>query len=178
VATQEANSLAMAAQSLRSVGIDPTIRSGGSTPSVAYADATVLTEIRPGVYPFNDAQQVELGACTFSEVALTLVTTVVHRDGNKAVLDAGSKATGADQPAWTTGGGRLPEFPDARVTALSEHHATVDFTDSPERPELGDRVRLAPNHVCAAVNLTDNLVIVDAQGTLTRWPVPARGANA
>ncbi|WP_374693995.1 alanine racemase [Gordonia rubripertincta] len=178
VGVQEANALAMAAQSLRAVGIDPVIRSGGSTPSVAHADPTVLTEIRPGVYPFNDAQQVELGVCSLPDVALTVVTTVVHLDGNKAVLDAGSKAVGADHPAWTTGGGRLPEFGDARVTSLSEHHATVDFTDSAERPRLGDRVRLAPNHVCTAVNLTDELVIVDHHGTLTRWPVTARGANA
>lgn len=177
VAVQEANSLAMAAQSLRSVGIDPVIRSGGSTPSAIHADHAVLTEIRPGVYPFNDAQQVELGVCAMSDVALTLVTTVVHLDDNKGVLDAGSKAVGADQPVWATGSGRLPEFPEARVTALSEHHATVDFTDSPERPILGDRLRLAPNHVCAAVNLAEELVIIDCEGTLTRWPVIARGAN-
>lgn len=178
VAVQEANALAMAAQSLRSVGIDPAIRSGGSTPSAIHADHAVLTEIRPGVYPFNDAQQVELGVATMADVALTVVTTVVHLDGNKAVLDAGSKAVGADQPAWATGGGRLPEFPEARVTALSEHHSTVDFTDSPDRPALGDRVRLAPNHVCAAVNLADELVIIGSEGTLTRWPVIARGANS
>ncbi len=178
VAIQEANALAMAAQSLRSVGIDPVIRSGGSTPSAAHADHAVLTEIRPGVYPFNDAQQVELGVAAMSDVALTLVTTVVHLGDNKAVLDAGSKAVGADQPAWATGGGRLPEFPEARVTALSEHHASVDFTDSPERPGLGELVRLAPNHVCAAVNLADELVIVGPEGTLTRWPVIARGANS
>ncbi|PYE14627.1 D-serine deaminase-like pyridoxal phosphate-dependent protein [Williamsia limnetica] len=178
VAVQEANALAMAAQSLRAVDIDPVIRSGGSTPSVAHADPTVLTEIRPGVYPFNDAQQVELGVCSMSDVALTVVTTVVHLDGNKAVLDAGSKSLGADHPAWTTGVGRLPDYGDARVSALSEHHATVDFTDSADRPELGDRVRLAPNHVCTAVNLADELVIVNRHGTLSRWPVTARGANA
>jgi D-serine deaminase-like pyridoxal phosphate-dependent protein len=178
VARQESGALAMAAQSLRSGGIDPIIRSGGSTPSAADADPSVLTEIRPGVYVFGDAQQVELGVCTFAQVALTAVATVVHREAGKVVLDCGSKVLGADQPAWASGGGRLPSFPDARVTALSEHHATVDFANSQLRPEVGDRIRVAPNHVCTAVNLADELMVVDAAGLVTRWPVSARGANS
>lgn len=74
-------------------------------------DATVLTEIRPGVYAFGDAQQVELGTADWSDVALTVAATVVSRSGSRIVLDAGSKALGADQPVWATGGGRLPIIP-------------------------------------------------------------------
>jgi D-serine deaminase-like pyridoxal phosphate-dependent protein len=178
VARQESGALAMAAQSLRNGGIDPVIRSGGSTPSASEADPSVLTEIRPGVYVFGDAQQVELGVCTFAQVALTAVATVVHRESGKVVLDCGSKVLGADQPVWASGGGRLPLFPDARVIALSEHHATVDFANSLMRPDIGDRVRVAPNHVCAAVNLADELMVVDLAGDVTPWPVSARGANS
>lgn len=178
VAIQESGALAMAAQSLRSIGIDPAIRSGGSTPSATSSDPTVLTEIRPGVYVFGDSQQVELGVCTFADVALTAVTTVVHREAGKVVLDCGSKVLGADQPVWVSGGGRLPAYPDARVIALSEHHTTVDFANSPLRPEVGDRVQVVPNHVCTAVNLADELIVVDDAGQLTPWPVTARGANS
>ncbi|WP_081906874.1 MULTISPECIES: alanine racemase [Actinomycetes] len=178
VARQESGAVAMAAQSLRNGGIDPVIRSGGSTPSASEADPSVLTEIRPGVYVFGDAQQVELGICTFAQVALTAVTTVVHREAGKVVLDCGSKVLGADQPAWASGGGRLPTYPDARVIALSEHHATVDFANSKSRPEVGDRVQVAPNHVCAAVNLANELMVVDLAGEVTPWRVSARGANS
>ena len=56
---------------MRDKGIEPRVRSGGSTPTIEFAASGVLTEIRPGVYPFYDAQQVELGVCGFDDVALT-----------------------------------------------------------------------------------------------------------
>jgi D-serine deaminase-like pyridoxal phosphate-dependent protein len=64
--------------------------------------------MRPGVYVFNDAQQVELDTCAWDNVALTAAATVVSRSGRRLVLDAGSKVLGADRPTWTTGAGRLP----------------------------------------------------------------------
>ncbi|MFD3947910.1 alanine racemase [Streptomyces sp. NPDC058579] len=173
----EADSLARAADVLRDAGLTTTVRSGGSTPTAAMADATALSEIRPGVYVFNDAQQVELGSCDWPDVALTAVATVVSRSGRRAILDAGSKVLGADQPAWATGGGRLPDHPEALVTALSEHHATVDFPDGACPPRLGELVRVAPNHVCTAVNLVDELIVVAGGSEVDRWRVAARGAN-
>ncbi len=151
------------------------VRSGGSTPTAALADIGPLNEIRPGVYVFNDAQQVELGTCDFGAVALTVAATVVSRTGNRAIVDAGSKILGADRLAWATGFGRLPDFPSARVVALSEHHATIEFTDAV--PARGDVLRVAPNHVCAAVNLADELVVVSGGREVDRWRVAARGAN-
>ncbi|WP_438862064.1 alanine racemase [Paractinoplanes aksuensis] len=158
-------------------GADPGagVRSGGSTPTAGLAGAGPLTEIRPGVYVFNDAQQVELGTCDFDAVALTVAATVVSRTGNRAIVDAGSKILGADRLAWATGFGRLPDFPEARVAALSEHHATIEFPDAV--PARGDLLRVAPNHVCATVNLVDELVVVSGGGQVDQWRVAARGAN-
>ncbi len=175
-ADQEAQALTAAAQSLRSVDIDPVVRSGGSTPTVAFADSGVLTEIRPGVYPFNDAQQVELGTVDWSDVALVAMATVVRRDGARIVVDAGSKILGADRADWATGFGRLPDHPDARVVALSEHHATIEMSGGAV-PEPGEQVRMVPNHVCSAVNLVDELVISVGGSPMQRWAVMARGAN-
>ena len=157
------------------MGIDPRVRSGGSTPTAALSESDVLTELRPGVYAFQDAQQAELGSADLADIALTAVATVVSRGRDRAVLDAGSKVLGADRPAWTTGFGRLPDDPGARVVALSEHHATVTFPGA--APAVGERVRVAPNHVCTAVNLADELVVVDGGVEVDRWPVAARGAN-
>ena len=151
------------------------VRSGGSTPTAGLAEIGPLNEIRPGVYVFNDAQQVELGTCDFDAVALTVAATVVSRTGNRAIVDAGSKSLGADRLAWATGFGRLPDFPSARVVALSEHHATVEFADTV--PARGDVLRVAPNHVCATVNLADELVVVSEGREVDRWRVAARGAN-
>lgn len=150
------------------------MRSGGSTPTVGAADDTVLTEVRPGVYPFNDAQQLELDVCTLDDIALSAVTTVVHARGRTAVTDAGSKILGADRPGWATGFGRVIDEPDARIVALSEHHATIEFPGA--APPPGTRLRVAPNHLCNAVNLVDSLVI-DAADGVRHWAVAARGAN-
>ncbi len=151
------------------------VRSGGSTPTAGLADLGPVNEIRPGVYVFNDAQQVELGTCAFGDVALTVAATVVSRTGNRAIVDAGSKVLGADRPAWATGFGRLPDVPDARVVALSEHHATIEFPDG--TPARGDVLRVAPNHVCTTVNLVEELVVVSGGSQVDSWRVAARGAN-
>jgi len=166
------------AAALAAVELAAPLRSGGSTPTLAHADAGVLTEVRPGVSVFNDAQQAELGSCGLADIALTAAGTVVSRTGQQVVLDAGSKVLGADQPAWVSGGGRLPDHPDARIVALSEHHATVRFPDGAPPPlRRGDIVRVAPNHVCAAVNLADELVVARDGEVVDRWVVAARGAN-
>jgi D-serine deaminase-like pyridoxal phosphate-dependent protein len=41
----------------------------------------------------------------------------------------------------------------------------------------GTRLRVVPNHVCAAVNLADELVVVSGGGVVDRWAVAARNAN-
>jgi D-serine deaminase-like pyridoxal phosphate-dependent protein len=174
-AHDEARALASAAAALHAMGIDALIRSGGSTPSIDHTAGGTVTEARPGVYVFGDAQQLELGAIGPDRVALVAVGTVVHRGPDKVVLDAGSKVLGADRPAWASGFGYLPDHPEAAVVALSEHHATLRWPG--ELPELGSPVAVVPNHVCNAVNLADELVITRAGRVLEAWPVAARGAN-
>ena len=173
VAGQESTALRTAATSLSQHGIEPVVVSGGSTPSIADMDADVLTELRPGVYVFGDAQQWELGTIEPTAVALTCVATVVSHAGGHLVLDSGSKALGADRAGWATGYGRLLDHPDARIVA--EHHAVVSWPDQPLLP-LGSRVRVVPNHVCNAVNLADELLVARGGETVDVWPVAARGA--
>jgi D-serine deaminase-like pyridoxal phosphate-dependent protein len=176
VAKQESAALRTAATSLSRHGIEPVVVSGGSTPSVPDMDADVLTELRPGVYVFGDAQQWELGTTQPSDIALACLATVVSHAGGRVVLDSGSKALGADRPPWATGWGRLLDHPDRTIGLLSEHHAVVDWDDQP-LPRLGSRLRVVPNHVCNAVNLADELVVVRGGTVVDVWPVAARGAN-
>ncbi len=177
-AADEARALSLAAASLRAAGTEIDVVSGGSTPTAAFTDAASVTELRPGVYVFNDAQQLELGTCSFDDVALTVAATVVSRTSGQLVLDAGSKVLGADRPAWTSGYGRLADYPQARLMALYEHHAIVAWPAASPLPELGSVLRVVPNHVCTAVNLADDLVVVAGGAVLDRWRVAARGANS
>lgn len=179
-AAQERTALAEAATALRGVGIEPRVVSGGSTPSLdaALLDPGPVTELRPGVYVFGDAQQWELGVTAPDDIALTCRSTVISHAGGRVVLDAGSKALGADRAAFATGFGRLLRDPDARIVLLSEHHAVVETT---AHLPLGTVVDVVPNHVCNAVNLHDTLYAGHSSdgphGPLEAWPVAARGTH-
>ena len=183
-AAQEQQALDRAAGQLAAAGFEVRRRSGGSTPSALLTDSTTATEVRPGVYVFGDAQQLELGRCALEDIALTVAATVVsrHEGGNgvprRTVLDAGSKVLGSDRPAWATGCGRLMDHPDARITALSEHHATVVWPEDAPLPALGERLRVIPNHVCLTMNLVDDVAVVRDGALLERWTVAARGRNS
>ncbi len=172
----EAGARAPAPGARRAAGIEPVVLSGGSTPSLAET-GDGLTESRPGVYVFNDAQQWELGSCTPDQIALTCHATVVSHAGGRLVLDSGSKVLGADRPAWASGFGRLLDHPEARIVILSEHHAVADLAGRP-LPPLGSTVRVVPNHACNAVNLVDEYAVLADGGLVDRWAVAARGMNA
>lgn len=174
-AADEAAALAEAAAALTAAGFDAAVRSGGSTPSASHT-GDGLTELRPGVYVFGDAQQLELGTAGSASLALVAAGTVVSCSPGRVVLDVGSKVLGADRPAWASGFGRISGVPGARVVALSEHHATVTWPEGPT-PVVGEPVAVVPNHVCAAVNLADELTVVRGGVVVDRWPVAARGAN-
>ena len=176
-ADDEGRALAAAGAALAAVGIDGPVRSGGSTPTARRAAAGV-NELRPGVYAFNDAQQVALGTCGPDDLALAAVATVVSTpEPGRLVLDAGSKILGADRPGWLSGHGLVPDLPGAAVTSLAEHHAVVTLaTGQGPGPKVGDRLRVVPNHVCSAVNLVDQLVVTRDGQIVDRWPVAARGA--
>jgi D-serine deaminase-like pyridoxal phosphate-dependent protein len=194
----EQRALKEAATAMSKMGIEAKIISSGSTPSASVSaessgtsrkSKSLVNELRPGVYVFNDAQQLELGTCTSNQIALWAVATVVSVSGNRMILDSGSKTLGADRAGWATGYGRLLDFPDARIEALSEHHATVVFpkTKKPKAgakasgrklPKIGDVLRVAPNHVCNAVNLVDRVYLVENQEVVGSWKVAARGRNS
>ncbi|WP_159616421.1 alanine racemase [Arthrobacter zhaoguopingii] len=182
-ARDEDAALARAAAGLRAEGFAAAELSGGSTPSALMGGGTA-TELRPGVYVFGDAQQWELGTIAPGDIALTVAATVVshHRrapgEPGRFLLDAGSKVLGSDRAAWATGYGRLLEHPEARIVALSEHHATVQVPAGEPLPARGTRVRVVPNHVCLPVNLVDEVQVVRDGAVVDRWAVAARGRNS
>lgn len=183
-ALQEQEALRKASELLEAAGFEVTRVSGGSTPTATLTEATAATEVRPGVYVFGDAQQLELARCTPADIALTIAATVVSRHERdeltprRVILDAGSKIIGGDRPAWATGFGRLLDHPEARITALSEHHATVVWPAESELPALGEVLRVIPNHVCVAVNLVDTVTVLSDGKVVDRWRVAARGKNS
>ena len=113
------------------------------------------------------------GAATPEQVALAIRATVVSDAvPGQVVVDAGAKVLGMDRPGYLDTHGMLPAYPHARLTRVWEHHGVVEIPTGSDRPALGERVDVIPNHVCATVNLVDELVVGEAA-----WPVAARGRN-
>ena len=163
----------------RRSGLEAKVISGGSTPT-AYKShlITRMTEIRPGTYLFNDMNCVRAGCCTLDDCAARIITTVISTAvPYQIVLDAGSKTLTNDRcgPAPESGHGYIIEYPEAKITKLSEEHAQVDVSRCQRRPKVGDRVSVIPNHICPCVNLQDTIWWREEEEPLRPLPVEARG---
>ena len=161
---------------LKQAGLECPVVSHGGSPSLFDSDLVPsATEHRAGTYIFNDRSMVRAGMCDFDDCAMHVLATVVSRPTeNRAVLDAGSKALTSDLLGFSDHG-LLIDYPEASIAALSEEHAVVDLTKSGKKPQIGERVRIIPNHTCVVSNLFDRLVF-HRDGVVTRIEtVAARG---
>lgn len=168
-----------AADNWRKHGLSLEIVSAGSTPT-AYQSHLVkhFTEIRPGTYVFNDMNTVYGGYATIQDCAARVVVTVVSDAvPDQVVIDAGSKTLAADRciPAIDSGHGHVVEYPDARITKLSEEHGQVDVTRCSEPPRVGDRLTVIPNHICPCINLQDEVWLDTDESELRSLAIDARG---
>jgi D-serine deaminase-like pyridoxal phosphate-dependent protein len=167
-------------RTLEKAGLSPAVVSGGSTPTVWESHRIPgLTEIRPGTYVYNDRITAEAGACEWKDCALTVLATVVSTAvPGQAVVDAGSKSLGREpSSSGESGFGSLLDRPDVVVAKLSEEHGILDLRGTDWRPNIGDRVRIVPNHVCIAVHLHEVIYGVRGEKVETSWPVAARGRH-
>lgn len=161
---------------LADAGLPPAIVSTGGTPDLWSAHETeAATEYRPGTYIYLDRYQVAKGVGTLEDCALTVLTTVVSRPTeDRAIIDAGSKALTSDLLGMT-GYGLVLGYPDAVVTGLSEEHGTIDLSASERKPEIGERLRILPNHACPVSNLFDRVHLVAGDHVVATESVAARG---
>jgi D-serine deaminase-like pyridoxal phosphate-dependent protein len=160
-------------------GLQARIVSGGSTPT-AYQSHLVpdYTEIRPGTYVFNDINTVRGGYCGLVDCAARIVCTVVSTAvPGQVVIDAGSKTLTSDPcgPAPESGFGHIVEYPQARISRLTEEHGQVDVRGCSPIPKLGERVTVIPNHICPCVNLQSAVWWRDDDGQLQELTIDARG---
>jgi D-serine deaminase-like pyridoxal phosphate-dependent protein len=154
----------------------PTITTGG-TPDIWHMDeaARIATEYRPGTYIYMDRSQVAAGAASFDDCALTVLATVVSRPTEeRAIVDAGSKALTSDL-LGLVGHGHVVEYPDARVVGLSEEHGTLDVSACATKPNIGDVIRIIPNHCCPVTNLFDKVNLIRDGQVVQTLAVAARG---
>ncbi|HCR49209.1 MAG TPA: hypothetical protein DIW24_06250 [Bacteroidetes bacterium] len=66
----------------------------------------------------------------------------------------------------------LPQ-PHTRITSLSEEHAWVQVAGGATL-NVGDRVRLLPNHACVVVHTQPQLFAVEGEEVVAVWRTDAR----
>ncbi|HEX2555993.1 MAG TPA: D-TA family PLP-dependent enzyme [Microvirga sp.] len=161
---------------VREAGLEPTMISSGGTPNLRNLGAlTGVTEHRAGTYIFNDRMMLACGAATPDDLALHVVATVVSRAGpDRGILDAGSKTLTSDI-GNLDGHGLILEHPQARIARFAEEHGFLDLSACNDRPNVGDVVRIVPNHVCVVVNMVDRLIATRGDEIVGEIPVAARG---
>jgi D-serine deaminase-like pyridoxal phosphate-dependent protein len=157
-------------------GMPVPVVSGGGTPAAkTVGDFPMTTEHRAGTYVYNDVMMVSAGAATWDDCAMRVRLTVVSRPTpDRAVLDAGSKVLTSDQ-YFVKDHGRIVEYPEARIAALSEEHAVVDLSACAARPSVGEVVNVIPNHCCVVSNMVDEVHAFRGDHVEVVWPVAARG---
>lgn len=158
-------------------GIECPVRSSGGSPDF-YAAHLVpsATEHRAGTYVYNDRAMLRAGHCTAGDLAMHVLATLVSRPTtDRAVLDCGSKALTSDLLGFSDYG-LIEGYEGAKIISLSEEHAVVDLSGCTSgKPEIGDVVKVVPNHTCVVSNLFDRMVF-HRNGLVTRVEtVAARG---
>ena len=147
---------------LEDAGIRVELVSGGGTGTYDLStEGGGLDEIQAGSYVLMDASYDRLGLPF--EQALFCRATVVSRQGERVVLDAGLKALSAEYG--------MPRADGIKITSLADEHAT-GTTDLDLR--VGDAVLLVPAHVDPTVNLHPALTVVAEDGSTERWAVDGR----
>jgi D-serine deaminase-like pyridoxal phosphate-dependent protein len=127
-----------------------------------------IHEVQAGSYTLMDAMHLALVPGGF-EVAMTVASTVISRQGYTVVLDCGRKTVGIDFVAPP-----LVSHPDGRVRYYAEEHCLVDFPGPPSL-NLGDVAEVMGGYGPTTVNLHDVFHVVEDGVVTDIWPVTPRG---
>ena len=119
--------------------------------------------------------------CRVEDVALTVLATVISDAvPGQVVIDAGVKALGREPIRAKDGGGygAVLDHPEVTVARMSEEHGILDLSDSHWKPEVGEQVRIVPNHACIVTQQFDAMLGVRGEIVETWWHVGARGRHS
>lgn len=170
-AEQERSGIVAAAETLRAAGLPAPVVSVGSTPTALFAERLDgVSEVRAGVYMFQDLVMADLGVCAEEEIALSVLATVIghRRDRGYLLLDAGGLALSKDAgPARGKPGYGSLWDPAGRPLGLSiastnQEHGLVPAAEADfERLPIGTQVRIAPNHACMTAAAHERYHVVE-----------------
>ncbi|MCA8021074.1 DSD1 family PLP-dependent enzyme [Burkholderia metallica] len=187
IAEQERSRTVRAAQRLRAAGLPCPVVSIGSTPTaLAAKHLDGVTEVRAGVYVMFDLVMHNIGVCSLSDLALSVLTTVIGHQEEKgwAIVDAGwmamSRDRGTQRQAHDFGYGQVctehgDVLGDYVMSAANQEHGIVSRAGSPDsgiaqRFPIGTRLRILPNHACATGAQHPKYQAIGEDGSAQTWP--------
>jgi D-serine deaminase-like pyridoxal phosphate-dependent protein len=184
-AAKERDGAVEAAERLRAAGLPSPVVSIGSTPTALFTrNLEGVTEVRAGVYMFQDLVMAGLGVCAIEDIAISVLTTVIGHQSERGhlIVDAGwmalSRDRGTQGQANDCGYGlvcdvanRLAE--DLVVSATNQEHGVITARDGnpvdPRRYPIGTKLRILPNHACATAAQFPAYKVVERSGLVDEW---------
>ena len=128
-----------------------------------------VDEVQAGTYATMDCRYRRL--VPEFEVGLSVLATVISCRGDRAVLDAGAKAIGAE-----FGMPEIKNHPDVEVPFFgAEEHLALRQVPA---WRLGEKVEVIPSHACTTCNLHPQMVVHQAGQVIDVWPIDGRAGAA
>jgi 3-hydroxy-D-aspartate aldolase len=149
----------------------PIVTGAGSGTYMLEVETGAWDEIQCGSYAFMDVDYSKnewAAPLPRFEHALFVYATVMSRAPDRAIVDAGLKASSVDSGmpgVWQRDG--------VRYTHASDEHG---WLEGAPLPSLGEKVLLVPGHCDPTINLYDWYVCVRRGVVEALWPITARGA--
>jgi len=177
-----------AAQRLREAELPAPVISVGSTPTALFAESLDgVTEVRAGVYMFQDLVMAGIGVCATEDIALSVLVSVIGHQADRGwiITDGGWMALSRDRGTSSqkidqgygivrTVTGEAP-CDDLIVISTNQEHGVIaqraggplDVTHYP----IGTLLRVLPNHACAtaAQHQSYHVVAGTRPGIIDTW---------
>jgi D-serine deaminase-like pyridoxal phosphate-dependent protein len=186
VAEVERRAVVDTANSLAARNIACEIVSVGSTPTATFAERfDGVTEVRVGVYMFQDLVMAGLGVCQIDDIALSVLASVIGRREEKGwiVIDAGWTALSRDRGTASfpvdQGYGLVCDLEgrpidDLIVVSCNQEHGIVARRGGGSldvgRFAVGAKLRILPNHACATAAQFPAYDVIDGARRVARYP--------
>jgi D-serine deaminase-like pyridoxal phosphate-dependent protein len=177
------------AERLRSAGFDVPTISVGSTPTAEFTESLEgVTEVRAGVYMFQDLVMAGIGVCQIDEIALSVLVSVIGHQPEKGwiITDGGWTALAAERDLPTPGvdqgyglarsiaGEALTD--DLVVRGINQEHGIIARRDgrmlNANKYPIGSMLRVLPIHACATASQHSEYHVVEGRNldVLEMWP--------
>ncbi len=155
-------------EALRGEGFAPEIVSAGGTGTYDITGSWPdVTEVQAGSYVFMDGAYRNVRP-DLGRSALTLLSTVISRRGDRVIIDAGMKSLTNEfgPPA----GKDLP----IKMSRLSEEHGQLDGSGT--EIDAGMKIEIVPSHNDTTINLHSEYYVMRGDEVVAIWPIEAARA--